>query len=127
MDLESVGVTPRILQAITDAVRKLDGDVSRLTPVKNLCPEDVEFVHIKVVFAYLQAKYGMDGIKANLAAAPAPSSTARNTRESIDSVANSSPAAEKSTQSSLASKRPVSTEELMTVSKKMKQSSLFRK
>lgn len=127
VDLESVGVTPRILQAITDAVRKLDGDVSRLTPVKNLCPEDVEFVHIKVVFAYLQAKYGMDGIKANLAAAPAPSSTARNTRESIDSVANSSPAAEKSTQSSLASKRPVSTEELMTVSKKMKQSSLFRK
>ncbi|CAN7995034.1 unnamed protein product [Ixodes hexagonus] len=126
VDLESLGVTPKILEAVTGAVRTLGGDVGRLTPIKDLCPDHVEFSHIKVVLAYLQAKYGLNNSRISL-----PDAAAAN---SSDAAANGSPTAETCGHSSVsakltqfAAKRPVSSEEMMTVSKKMKQSSLFRK
>lgn len=128
VDLESVGVTPRILEAVTEALRTLGGDMSRLTPVKELCPEYVEFSHIKVVFAHLQAKYGLQNSRLCLpdaTAAPSGSDATTNDDSSAAETSGHSSAAAKLKQ--FAAKRPVSSEEMMTVSKKMKQSSLFRK
>lgn len=128
VDLESLGVTSRILEAVTEALRTLGGDMSRLTPVKELCPEYVEFSHIKVVFAHLQAKYGLQNSRLCLpdaTAVPSGSDATTNDNSSAAETSGHSSASVKLKQ--FAAKRPVSSEEMMTVSKKMKQSSLFRK
>ncbi|GBN79525.1 hypothetical protein AVEN_257393-1, partial [Araneus ventricosus] len=36
--------------------------ISRLTPIKQLCPEYIEFNHIKAVIAVLERKYGLNAI-----------------------------------------------------------------
>lgn len=129
VDLESLGVTADILEVVTKAMETLNGDISRLTPIKELCPEHVEFSHIKVVLGYLQAKYGIENSRLNFPKSPTPSATSSLktasdncglTRE--ENAANKGNAAQPKS-----GKRTVSTEQVMTVSKKMKSSSLFRK
>ncbi|XP_029831379.2 Werner syndrome ATP-dependent helicase [Ixodes scapularis] len=128
VDLESLGVTPRILEAVTEALRTLGGDMSRLTPVKELCPEYVEFSHIKVVFAHLQAKYGLQNSRLCLPdATAAPSGSEATTNDNSLAAETSGHSSASAKLKQFAAKRPVSSEEMMTVSKKMKQSSLFRK
>ncbi|GFY63030.1 werner syndrome ATP-dependent helicase [Trichonephila inaurata madagascariensis] len=59
--LSSFGVTKEIFDIVSNVIRSppLNGDVSRLTPIKQLCPDYIEFNHIKVVIAFLESKYGL--------------------------------------------------------------------
>ncbi|KAK8756352.1 hypothetical protein V5799_000955 [Amblyomma americanum] len=129
VDLDSLGVTADILEAVTSAVAKLNGDISRLTPIKELCPEYVEFSHIKVVLGYLQAKYGIENSRLDLPKSLTPTATSTHKTASDDRAPTTEKdAANKgSSAQSIGGKRTVSTEQVMTVSKKMKSSSLFRK
>ncbi|KAH6924871.1 hypothetical protein HPB50_025769 [Hyalomma asiaticum] len=130
VDLESLGVTADILDAVTNAVVALGGDIGRLTPIKDLCPEYVEFNHIKAVLGYLQAKYGIENSRLNLPKTlPASATGKRQIASEQPKQAEDKEVAAKDTapQAKSGGKRNVSTEQLMTVSKKMKSSSLFRK
>ncbi|KAH8030346.1 hypothetical protein HPB51_006778 [Rhipicephalus microplus] len=129
VDLESLGVTTEILEAVTNAVMNLSGDIGRLTPIKDLCPEHVEFNHIKAVLAYLQAKYGIENSRLNLPKTLTSSVTGsrKTTSERPKPAEEKQVVAEDAVPRTRSEKRGVSTEQLMTVSKKMKSSSLFRK
>lgn len=122
-------MTADILDAVTNAVVTLGGDIGRLTPIKDLCPEYVEFNHIKAVLGYLQAKYGIENSRLNLPKTlPASATGKRNIASEQPKQAEDKEVAAKDTAPQAKSgKRNVSTEQLMTVSKKMKSSSLFRK
>lgn len=126
---ESLGVTTDILEAVTNAVIALSGDIGRLTPIKDLCPEHVEFAHIKAVLAYLQAKYGIENSRLNLPKTIATSATGsrKTTSEWPKPAEEKQVVAEGAVPRTRSEKRGVTTEQLMTVSKKMKNSSLFRK
>lgn len=129
VDLESVGVTPDILEAVTSAVASLGGDIGRLTPIKELCPEYVEFTHIKTVLGYLQAKYGIENSRLNLpkTLTPPVTDSRKTTSERLKPAGDKRAVTEDTALQTKSGKRSVSTEQLMTVSKKMKNSSLFRK
>lgn len=125
--MESLGVTADILEAVTGAVATLNGDISRLTPIKELCPEHVEFSHIKVVLGYLQAKYGIENSRLNLPKSLTPSTSSLKMASDNRGPAKENAADEGYAAQPKSVKRTVSTEQIMTVSKKMKNSSLFRK
>ncbi|KAH7939717.1 hypothetical protein HPB52_016395 [Rhipicephalus sanguineus] len=129
VELESLGVTADILEAVTNAVIALSGDIGRLTPIKDLCPEHVEFGHIKAVLAYLQAKYGIENSRLNLPKTMTMSATGslKTTTERPKPAEEKQVVLEDAAPRTRSEKRGVSTEQLMTVSKKMKNSSLFRK
>ncbi|KAL1433647.1 hypothetical protein MTO96_012471 [Rhipicephalus appendiculatus] len=129
VELESLGVTSDILESVTNAVITLSGDIGRLTPIKDLCPEHVEFGHIKAVLAYLQAKYGIENSRLNLPKTVTSSATdSRKTASERPKPAEEKQVVvEDAAPRTRSEKRGVSTEQLMTVSKKMKSSSLFRK
>lgn len=129
VDLESLGVTTEILEAVTNAVMNLSGDIGRLTPIKDLCPDHVEFNHIKAVLAYLQAKYGIENSRLNLPKTLTSSVTGsrKTASERPKPAEEKQVVAEDAVPRTRSEKRGVSTEQLMTVSKKMKSSSLFRK
>lgn len=129
VELESLGVTTDILEAVTNAVIALSGDIGRLTPIKDLCPEHVEFGHIKAVLAYLQAKYGIENSRLNLPKTMTMSATGsrKTTSERPKPAEEKQVVLEDAAPRTRSEKRGVSTEQLMTVSKKMKNSSLFRK
>lgn len=129
VDLESLGVTADILDAVTNALVALGGDIGRLTPIKDLCPEYVEFNHIKAVLGYLQAKYGIENSRLNLPKTLPASATGKQkiASEQPKLAEDKEVAAKDTAPQAKSGKRSVSTEQLMTVSKKMKNSSLFRK
>ncbi|GFT86202.1 werner syndrome ATP-dependent helicase [Nephila pilipes] len=60
--LSTFGVSKEIFDIVSNVIRSppLNGDVSRLTPIKQLCPDYIEFNHIKVVIAFLENKYGLN-------------------------------------------------------------------
>ncbi|GIY30862.1 DNA helicase [Caerostris extrusa] len=62
--LSCFGMSQEIFDVISKVIQSppLNGDVSRLTPIKQLCPEYIEFNHIKVVIAMLSQKYGVNEI-----------------------------------------------------------------
>ncbi|XP_077531508.1 bifunctional 3'-5' exonuclease/ATP-dependent helicase WRN-like [Haemaphysalis longicornis] len=125
VDLESLGVTRDILDAVTSAVVTLNGDINRLTPVKELCPDFVEFSHIKVVLGYLQAKYGIENSRLSLPQSVIDSHKTRS--DDKKPKCEGSASGEDGASQSNAAKRNITTEQVMAVRKKMKGSSLFRK
>lgn len=54
--MEDLGVTPKIRCTIMQVINNLGGQYSMLTTIKNACPPDITFDHIKVVCAYLQVR-----------------------------------------------------------------------
>lgn len=125
VDLESVGVTEDILDAVTSAVVTLNGDINRLTPVKDLCPDYVEFSHIKVALGYLQAKYGIENSKLNLPKSVIDGYKTRANDKKPES--DRSAVGEDAASQPNSTKRNITSEQVMAVRKKMKSSSLFRK
>lgn len=119
VDLENLGVTRDILDVVTSAVVTLNGDINRLTPIKELCPDYVEFSHIKVVLGYLQAKYGIENSRLNL-----PKSVIESHKKP---ESNRNDVGEDGASQPNAAKRNITSEQVLAVRKKMKGSSLFRK
>ncbi|KFM69976.1 Werner syndrome ATP-dependent helicase, partial [Stegodyphus mimosarum] len=64
VDLDGLSVTQDIIDVITKVILSppINSDVSRLSPIKQLCPPYIEFKHIKIVIALLQSKFGVDEI-----------------------------------------------------------------
>ncbi|XP_054724096.1 bifunctional 3'-5' exonuclease/ATP-dependent helicase WRN-like [Uloborus diversus] len=67
VNLKRVGVTPEIFRLISAVIRSepINSDISRVTPIKQLCPDYIEFNHIKVVIAYMQNKFGVNQSEAS--------------------------------------------------------------
>ncbi|KAF8783188.1 Werner syndrome ATP-dependent helicase like protein [Argiope bruennichi] len=61
VELSSFGVTGDIFDTVSRVIQSppINRDVSRLTPIKQLCPDYIEFNHIKAIIAVLESKYGV--------------------------------------------------------------------
>ncbi|XP_064614138.1 bifunctional 3'-5' exonuclease/ATP-dependent helicase WRN-like [Liolophura sinensis] len=61
LDLEKLGVTPKIQQQVTEVVRNspVSSDVTTLTKIKDQLPLHIDWHHIKAVLAVLIRQYGM--------------------------------------------------------------------
>ncbi|CAG0884337.1 unnamed protein product [Darwinula stevensoni] len=59
VDVRRLGVTPPLVDSITKIVRSepINSDISKLTPIKQLCPEDVTWEQLKVAVALLSYKF----------------------------------------------------------------------
>ncbi|KAG8188629.1 hypothetical protein JTE90_005982 [Oedothorax gibbosus] len=57
-----LGVTKEIFDTIANVIRSppINSDVSRLSPIKQRCPDYIEFIHIKAVIAVLETQYGIN-------------------------------------------------------------------
>ncbi|GIY88401.1 DNA helicase [Caerostris darwini] len=98
--LSCFGMSQEIFDVISKVIQSppLNGDVSRLTPIKQLCPEYIEFNHIKVVIAMLSQKYGVNEIPSesnkhspeHQSSATRPDTSAIETSPSIISKENNS-------------------------------------
>lgn len=60
MDTQRLGLSPSIQKQITDVIRgpKIKNDISRMTRIKDLLPDYVEFNHIKITMSILKQQYG---------------------------------------------------------------------
>lgn len=60
VDIKRLGLPSSIQKQITDTIHgpKINNDVSRLTRIKDLLPEDVEFNHIKITISILKQQQG---------------------------------------------------------------------
>ncbi|XP_014669243.1 PREDICTED: Werner syndrome ATP-dependent helicase-like isoform X2 [Priapulus caudatus] len=61
VDTERIGMTKDIQQIIISAIRAppINSDISRLTPIKNVLPDYIEYGHIRIVIAILQRQFDM--------------------------------------------------------------------
>lgn len=60
VDVQSLGVTSHIQQLVTKAIRgdAVKSDITRLTKIKDVLPDYIEYNHIKIVIAMLVKQYG---------------------------------------------------------------------
>ncbi|XP_060557457.1 bifunctional 3'-5' exonuclease/ATP-dependent helicase WRN-like [Ruditapes philippinarum] len=60
VDVEALGVTSHIKQLVTKAIRGnvVKSDITRLTKIKDVLPDYIEYNHIKIVIALLVRQYG---------------------------------------------------------------------
>ncbi|XP_064489785.1 bifunctional 3'-5' exonuclease/ATP-dependent helicase WRN-like [Ornithodoros turicata] len=124
VDLDGLGVTKDVLSEVVRAVKSLGGEVTRLTQVKELVPEHIDFNQLRVALACIQTKYGT-APKENIS----EESVTQQTPSQSSSKVETEPAkTSRSLPNFLASgKRPGPDNSTAVVGKKMKQSSLFRK
>ncbi|XP_078659875.1 bifunctional 3'-5' exonuclease/ATP-dependent helicase WRN-like [Branchiostoma floridae x Branchiostoma belcheri] len=61
VNIEKAGVTAQMRDEITKAIRKppINSDISRLSAIKEVLPNHIDYGHIKMVIACLQLQFGM--------------------------------------------------------------------
>ncbi|XP_023229321.1 Werner syndrome ATP-dependent helicase-like [Centruroides sculpturatus] len=61
LNMQRLGITTEMRELIEKVVfsSPINGNISRITPIKDLLPEHVGFDHIKLVLAFLECKYGI--------------------------------------------------------------------
>ncbi|GLH16215.1 Bloom syndrome protein homolog [Gryllus bimaculatus] len=61
LDMKRLGVTDEVCETIVRAIRSppINSDISRLKPIKDNCPDHINYEQIKVTLAMLARKYGM--------------------------------------------------------------------
>lgn len=66
VNLNRMGVTKEIFETVAKVICSppINNDVSKLTPIKQMCPDYIEFNHIKVVICALKNKYGVEELPA---------------------------------------------------------------
>ncbi|XP_070544113.1 bifunctional 3'-5' exonuclease/ATP-dependent helicase WRN-like isoform X2 [Ptychodera flava] len=65
VDFLKAGLTPEIQKTVTDVIRAppINSDISKLKPIKELLPEDIEYHQIRMTIAILQVQFGMPSVQ----------------------------------------------------------------
>ncbi|CAL1287819.1 unnamed protein product [Larinioides sclopetarius] len=91
VQLTCLGVTQEIFDTISKVIQSppINGDVSRLTPIKQVCPEYIEFNQIKVVIAVLENKYGVNEIPLKSDGSPKQTTAEANSPDAQSNLSSS--------------------------------------
>ncbi|GBN16085.1 Werner syndrome ATP-dependent helicase [Araneus ventricosus] len=131
VQLACFGVTQEIFDTISKVIRSppINGDISRLTPIKQLCPEYIEFNHIKAVIAVLERKYGLNAIPLENDGSPKQTTPEAKSPDAPSGAPSSAGASTPKSPSIISSKRKESghlSQSDIPAVKKLKSNKLFK-